>query len=339
MKAGEILFLNRKEVEGLISPDEVLALTETSLQEYAKGTTVNPIKLSLSCHPYHDGHINSMPSYMQLGDVAGVKVVSVYNSNPRKYGLPTTMGTIILYDPETGLPVSIMDGTYITDQRTGAVSGVNAKHLAKKDSESLAIVGAGIQGYTSMEMTLKTMPNIKTVMACDLSEERCNTFMEKGKAAYPHINFTRCTDHRDALKACDIIIYATSAPRPLLENAESIKPGTTVITVCELLTPKAVKMFDGWYVDFAECALDRYNDGGRQSAEACGYEWQDLTMDLITGEIGDVAIGKVPGRSSDEQKILAGAVGMSVEDVIVAKAVYDAAVAKGVGQILDLQCL
>ena len=249
MKNGQVLFLSRNEVAKYINEAEALELTEKSIEEFALGNTNNPSKLILPCFPYHNGHINSMPSYMKYGDVAGVKVVSVYNDNPKKYGLPTTIGTIILYDPETGMPKAIMDGTLITDLRTGAVSGINAKYLARKDSESLCIVGAGVQGYTSMEMILRTMPGIRKVIACDLSPARRQEFIDKGMAAYPDVAFSGIDDHREALKTTDIVVYATSADLPLLENGE-VGEGVTVITVCELLTRKAVGMFDHWFVDF-----------------------------------------------------------------------------------------
>lgn len=339
MNTGKILFLNKNEVKKIISPAEALKLTEVALQEYARGSTINPIKLSMSIHPYHDGHINSMPSYMQLGDIAGVKIVSVYNNNSQKYGLPTTLGTIILYDSETGLPVCIMDGTQITDLRTGAVSGINAKYFARKDSNSLAVIGAGMQGYTSMQMTLSTLSGIQDVIVCDLDESRCKRFIKLASEEFPKHRFSMCSDHRQALMQTDVVIYATSAPRPLLNNVDVIKPGSTVICVCELLTRRAVSLFDMWYVDFAECALDRYNDGGRHSAKMYGDTWEDLTEELITGEIGKVTVGEVPGRKNDQQRILASAVGMSVEDVIIAKEVYDTAVSEKIGKILDFQCL
>lgn len=96
MKPGEILFLSKNEVGKFIDQKEVLELTEKALSEFSLGNTINPSKLVLPTNPYHNGHINSMPSYMRFGDAAGVKVVSVYNDNPKKYGLPTTIGTILL---------------------------------------------------------------------------------------------------------------------------------------------------------------------------------------------------------------------------------------------------
>ena len=338
MKEGEILFLSKDEVRRFITADEALELSEKALEEFSLGNANNPSKLVLPCYPYHNGHINSMPSYMKYGDVAGVKIVSVYNDNPKTYHLPTTIGTIILFDPDTGMPKAIMDGTLITDLRTGAVSGVNAKHLARKDSKTLAIIGSGVQGYTSMQMVLKAVPGIEEVVGCNTFAPHLEKFIADGKAEYPHLTFSGCTDYREAMKGADIAVYATSADVPLLENAE-VDEGCTVITVCELLTKKAVGMFDKWFVDFDECALERYNDGGRMSAEARGLVWEDLTMDDVTGETGDVITGKVPGRTDDRQKILAGAVGMSVEDVICADLVFKRAMEAGAGRIMDLECL
>ncbi|MBR3260280.1 MAG: ornithine cyclodeaminase family protein [Firmicutes bacterium] len=338
MKPGEILFLNRNEVAQFITPAEVLELTEKALVEFSLGNAINPSKLILPTNPYHNGHINSMPSYMQYGDVAGVKVVSVYNDNKKKYGLPTTIGTIILYDPETGMPKCIMDGTYITDQRTGAVSGVNAKYLARNNSETLAIIGAGVTGYTSMQMILMALPGIKEVVVCNRTASRRDAFIEKAQAAYPDMKFRGIEDHKVALQECDIVVYATTGDIPLVQYGEPAE-GVTVITVCEFLTKKAIWHFDHWFADFAECAIERYNDGGRMGAEILGFEWEDFDLDDISGEIGDVITGKLPGRTDDKEKILAGAVGISVEDVICAEHVFKKAMEAGAGIILDLQNL
>ena len=336
MKQGQILFLNEKEVKQLITAPKALELVEGVFRAWAEGRTVNPVKLSLQIAPYHEGHINSMPSYIEPGDLCGVKVVSVHQNNTKNYGLPTTLGTIILHDPETGLPYCIMGGTHVTDLRTGAVSGVMAKYLAKPDSKVLAVVGAGAQGYTSMEMTMLALPEIQEVRVCDLSAQRMEAFAERGAAEFPQARFVCCGSNDQALEGADVVIYATSASVPLLEGSE-IQPGTTVVCVSEKLTPKTIAMFDGWYVDFTECAIERYNADGRHAAELAGRTYEDLTVDMVTGEIGDILIGKLPGRTDPSQRMLAASVGMSIEDVICAREVYENAIAQGLGTVLDFQ--
>ena len=336
MKRGQILFLNEQEVKELITAPQALELVETVFRYWSEGKTVNPVKLSLQIAPYHEGHINSMPSYIEPGDLCGVKVVSVHQNNMRSYGIPTTLGTIILHDPETGLPYCIMGGTHITDLRTGAVSGIMAKYLARKDSSVLAVIGAGAQGFTSMEMTVLALGGIREVRVCDLSEERAESFLDRAAALFPDLTFHRSRDHAEAIDGADVILYAASASAPILEGSD-VPEGAAVICVSEKLTPKTIAMFDGWYVDFAECAIERYNADGRHAAELIGKPYEDLTLDMVTGEIGDIIVGKQIGRTNDKQRLLAASVGMSIEDVICAHAVFEAAEKRGAGRVLDFQ--
>lgn len=336
MQQGNIRFINEKEVTQLITAPEVFDLVEDVLKTYAKGEAVNPVKLSLQIYPYHEGHINSMPSYIKPGDLAGVKVVSVHQDNPKNYGLPTTLGTIILHNPDNGLPYAIMGGTQITNLRTGAVSGVKAKWLARPDSRVLCVIGAGAQGFASMEMVLLAMKEIEEIRICDLNLERCEKIIAQAKALYPNMKYVACSDSSTATDGADIVLYATSASVPLLEGAK-LSDGVTVICVSEKLTPKAIARFDGFYVDFTACAIERYNADGRHTAEKLGLPYEDLTEEMVTGEIGDVMIGKTVGRTDAKQKILTAAVGMSIEDVIVAHAVYEAAVRENVGVELPFQ--
>ena len=196
MKQGQVRILNEQQVQQLITAPQTLELIETVFRYWAEGKTVNPVKLSLQIAPYHEGHINSMPSYIEPGDLCGVKVVSVFQDNMRDHQLPTTLGTIILHDPQTGLPYSIMGGTHITDLRTGAVSGVMAKYLAKQNSRVLSVVGAGAQGFTSMEMTMLAIGTIEQVRVCDLSEDRVRSFIEKAKGRFPQGNVFAVQEQR-----------------------------------------------------------------------------------------------------------------------------------------------
>lgn len=329
------LFLNRRDIIKLITHNEVLSLVETALKEYAQGKAVNPSKLSLPVYPYHEGHINSMPSYLVNEDIAGVKVVSVYSQNPSCHNLPTTLGTIVLNDAETGFPCAVMDGTYITDVRTGAVSGINAKYFARGNSSRLLIIGAGAQGFTSMQMTLLTLPQISRVTVCDLSQKQAHDFIQRAQDIYPHIKFGTTMNGRQAIMDTDITILATSSARPIIA-AYDIPLGATVICVSEIITPTTVSKFDSWFVDFTECAIERYNADGAHGSALQGMTWTPLTKDLVSGDIGDVIAGKMHGRVSQEQKILVGAVGMSIEDIMVAHHVFKAAQENGIGLNLEL---
>lgn len=139
LKKQELLYLSDAQVESLVPEEKVLELTEESFRQYALGNAVNPIKLHLPIYPDYEGYINSMPAYLRKLKIAGAKLVSVYRDNPSRFQLPSTIGTVVLHEPETGKPYAVMGGTYITSARTGAVMGVMAKYTARKDSKVLTV--------------------------------------------------------------------------------------------------------------------------------------------------------------------------------------------------------
>jgi len=336
MEAGKVLFLNEKEIKQLISAEQVLKLAETALKDYAKGDSVNPVKLHLPYYPVYEGYLNSMPSFIKSSNLSGVKLVTVHKNNALQYNLPVTMATIVLNEPKTGMPYAILGGTYITGMRTGAVAGVTAKYTAKKNSKVLTIVGAGAQGMTSMQMVVLAMKSIEEVRVLDIYPENQEHFITKTKEMFPNINYVAYTDRQEAFHGSDIIVLATTADKSLLEGLELDK-GITVICVNERLTPKAIGMFDRWIVDFTECVIERFNSGSKRSAEINGDKYESLTKAMVTGEIGDVIIGKTVGRANNEQKVLAASVGMSIVDVTVARAAYDTAIKNHIGLVLPFQ--
>jgi len=340
MQQGQILFLNEKEIESILSNEKTLEIVDSVFKAHAKGNVVNPVKLHLPVYPHHEGYINSMPSYNKETEATGIKVVSVYHDNVKKYGILTTLGTIILHDPETGMPYAIMGGTHITNMRTGAAAGLKARYLAKKDSKVLAIIGAGAQGFSSMVMTLTAMGpgTIEEVHVSDLNPERRSQFIEKAKALYPELRYVSSPSNDEAMKGADVALFCAAAPVPLLESCV-VEDGVTVICVNEILTPKTIARFDRFYTDFTDCVLERFNSIGQYNAKLRGETYEDLTEEMVTAEIGKVMIGEIPGRLSDRDKLLTIDVGMSIEDVGVARYVYEQAMEKGIGRMLDFQNL
>jgi len=335
MEKGKILFINEKEIKSLLEPYKVLGLVEFSLLNHAKGNSVNPVKLHLPIYPDYDGYINSMPSYIRNKKQAGVKIVSVHKKNPITKGLPSTLGTIILHHPETGMPFSIMDGTTITAMRTGAVVGISAKYLAKKDSKVLTIIGAGAQGFTSFLMTVTALDKIEEVRVVDIKSEVRKKFIENAKKEFSHIKYVEIEDIQEACNGADIVVSATTSKKNLLVDID-LEPGTTVIEVSGKLSIEYIKKYDKFIADFAVCLMERVNQSGRFAAQQEGVEYIDISPELVDGEIGDVIIGKTAGRSNDKEVILSKSVGMSVEDITVAYEAYEQAIKRKVGVVLDL---
>lgn len=335
MEIGKLLLINEKEVQTLLTPQKVLNLVESSLKDFANGESINPSKLHLPMYPVYDGYINSMPSYIKNLNVSGIKLVSVYHSNKIKHGIPTTIGVIVLFNPETGVPFSIIDGTYITAMPTGAVVGITAKYLARKNSKVLTIIGAGAQGFTSFIMTAHSMEHIKEVRVVDINPEAKKTFINKASKQFPKIEYNEENDIQTACTGADIIVSATTAKESVLLNT-TLNQGTTVIGVSERLTSEFIGKFDKFIVDFAECLMERHNQQGRYAAQIEGKTYTDMPVSLVDGEIGDIIIGKIVGRLNDSETILFSSIGMSVEDISVAYDVYNSAIKKGLGLKAEL---
>jgi len=162
-----ILILGRRQTEEFLSVGEAVVAVEHAFKLKAQGRAIMPPKLYLDMLEF-GGDFRAMPAY--IDGIAGLKWVSGYPDNHR-YNLPTVMATIILCDPETGRPLVIMSGEYITNIRTGAAGGVAVKYLARSDSTVVGMIGAGIQARTQLLAIIEVLPSIKEVKVFDLRKE------------------------------------------------------------------------------------------------------------------------------------------------------------------------
>ncbi len=334
LKDFEILFLNDKQIEELVPSKKVFELTETSLAEYAAGNAVNPVKLHLPIYPDYEGYINSMPAYLKRLKIAGAKIVSVYRDNIKLFKLPSTIGTVLLHNPESGMPYAIMNGTYITAARTGAVMGVMAKYTVRNNAKSLTIIGAGAQGFSAFIMISLAVPSIEEIRVVDIKAEAQDNFIAMAKAAFPDKTYVKYNSIQEACKNCDIILAAATSDKPLLANINFAK-GSTVLIIEEDFGNTFIEKFDKFVGDFRECLIERINDDAKHHFELTGELVDELTEDSVTAEIGDIIIGKTKGRTSDDEIILAASVGMGIQDIIVGKEAYDRAVEQGIGIVID----
>jgi len=335
---GKILVINEALVNELLSNEEALELTDKALRDFAAGVVVNPVKLHLPLYPDVDGYINSMPTYHTITKDCGMKFVSVFHDNVKEYGVPCTMGTVILNDWETGMPYAIVDGTQVTNARTGAAAGLKVKYFAKKDAHIMTVVGAGAQGYAGFVMAMTaTGTKFDEIRVSDIRQETIDKFIEKAKIAYPNVKFTGYTDNAAAVKGTDVIMVAATAPFSLVEQFD-IEDGMLVVIISDTLTSKAIEKFDKFYADFPECAIERFNQIGRTAAAQHGWEYKDITIDTVTDIVGKVMSAENP-RTSEKDKILTLDVGIGIEDVSVARYVYRKAVEQDKGVVLDFQSL
>lgn len=333
MKTGEILVVNQKETKSVLDMPTVLSNVETALKENAEGLCVNPVKLHLPLRPEIEGYLNSMPAYMKGQHLLGAKLVTVFKHN-REYGLPVTMGTVVLHHPETGLPYAVVDGTYVTAIRTGAAAGVAAKYLHKTGAHVGLSIGAGAQGYMGARAMLTAVPAIDELRVAEVNPDTMKVFSDSILEEFPNVKIVPFTDYKEALPGAEIITVATTSPVPLLRGIK-VDKGATVLLIAENMDNEDLKAYDRCVMDFPECFCERINQELEANRKATGETYNVLDPATANATLGQVIAGLAKGRENDDQTVVCCFVGMGIEDIMVAKTVFDRAQEKGLGTVLD----
>jgi ornithine cyclodeaminase/alanine dehydrogenase-like protein (mu-crystallin family) len=328
-----MLVLNRSEVRELVPMPEAIALMKTAFAELSAGRTVSPLRTVISLED-RAGDALFMPALVPAMDALGLKTVSVFRRNPER-GLPVIHAIVGLVDPETGQPLAIMDGTYLTALRTGAVSGAAADVLARPESRVLAAIGAGAQGVTQIAAVCAIRP-IERVIAVDVNEGALSRLRETLEREWPGIaeRLETTTDAGAAVRQADVICTATTSTTPVFRD-EDVRPGTHISAV-GAYTPEMQEL-PAETVARATVVVD--------AVEAALAEAGDLIIPLNEGrvtrdhfarELGMVVSGNAPGRTSDEEVTLFKSVGNAVQDVVVAKRAVERARERGIGTEIEL---
>jgi alanine dehydrogenase len=328
-----MLVLTRSQVRELVPMPDAIELMKMAFAELSAGRTVSPLRTVIP-NPEQEGDALFMPPYVPAMDALGLKTVSVFRRNPDR-GLPVIHAIVGLVDPETGEPLAIMDGTYLTALRTGAVSGAAADLLARRDSRVLAAIGAGAQGITQIAAVCAVRA-IERVIAVDVNEPALDRLRESLRNDWPEIEprLETTTDSAAALREGDIICTATTSRVPVFRD-EDVRPGTHISAV-GAYTPEMQEL-PAETVARATVVVD--------AIDAALAEAGDLIIPLRDGlvsrqhfsrEIGMVASGSTPGRTSADEITLFKSVGNAVQDVVVAKRAVDRARERGIGTDISL---
>jgi ornithine cyclodeaminase/alanine dehydrogenase len=314
------LILTAKDLRSLYTVELGLSAVERAFTAHGRGEALMPPKVYLSL-PKYDGDFRAMPAF--LDGAAGVKWVNAHPRNPEKHQLPTVRALYILSDPDTASPLAILDGTLLTAWRTGAAGGVASKFLAKKNPRTLGLVGCGVQARVLIDAHRAIYGELELLLA-DASEAAAKALQaEKGG---------RVVSLQEASGA-DIVCTSTPVRSPVVKR-EWIRPGAHINAMGadapgkQELDPRI--LVDGRvFIDDAEQA--------HHSGEV-NVPLHDGVMreEQIAGMLGEVVAGKKPGRTSPNDITLFDSTGLALQDVALARALYDAARTKGVGQELDI---
>ena len=323
------LLLKQSEIKQLIDMKEVIESVETAYSVHADRKVQMPAKKYLFFKKYH-GDLRIMPCFIKSMDEAGVKCVNVHPNNPLEHDLPTVMGVIELFDPETGFPISVMDGTWITNMRTGAAAGVGTKYLARKNSTKLGIIGAGKQAFTQL-MALKEVMNIESAKVfCRTCSSREN-FAKLANEKFG-LNVKAVATAKEAVKNVDVIVTVTPANKPILKS-EWISEGTH-INAMGADAPGKQELESGLLKKsriFIDCWEQARHSGEINVPVAEGL----IIREDINAKIGDVIIGKSNGRVSDEDITIFDSTGLAVQDVVTAWKVYQKALEIDIGSNIN----
>jgi len=325
MSEKKLLYLSQADVAavGLTMADVIEAL-ELAFGEKGEGRVEMPPKPGI--HPgASDNFIHAMPAYIPALGSAGVKWVSGFPGNQQR-GLPYITGLLILNDPQTGLPLSVMDCTWITAMRTGAATAVAARVLARPESSVVGILGCGVQGRSNLE-ALNVLFPLQRVMAYDLDAGAARRYAEEMQARLG-LEVRAVETPREAVSGCDIVVTAG----PILK-----KPHATIQAgwLDEGAFASLVD-FDSYWHPAAMHEADKFCTDDvpqlRHYQEA-GY-FQDIPA--VYADLGELVAGQKPGRQTAAERTMTANLGLALDDMAVAPLIYRRAVEKRIGTWLAL---
>lgn len=309
MREENALIIGEATVRKYLTPEDVIDCVEKTWRWYGEGKVVMPNKITTDMSGMGiPGWFNAMPAYIAPMDVAGIKVVGGYDGN-KALGLPYIKANLLVTDSRTGVLRALIAGDYINDLRTGAQPAIAARLLASS-TDTVTIIGTGLQGYTSLLCMSKVL-SMKEVRLSDISEAAMDAFIARFPADVP-FRFVKCASREAACRGADVIITVTNANADLVEEPW-VKEGALVMTMGSFreTAPDVVLKADKRAVDQVGQSLHRGNV--KELAEA-----GKITVDSFEIVVPDVLAGKTPGRTDPKDRIYMQIIGTGMLDVAAA---------------------
>lgn len=328
-----MLVLTRPDVEALLDLDTLIDALAAAMADLSAGRASVPERVA-ALVPEHDAFLAAMPGYVPSSGVLMSKLVSLFPHNASS-GLPTHQAVIAAFDPATGAPAALLDGTAITAARTGACSALSARLLAREDAAVLAILGTGVQARSHARAMCRVRPirliriaGRDPVKAAELAAELSGTLPVTAEAV---------PTYRDALDGADIACAATHAAEPVIRRSW-LSPGVHITSVGYNPAGREIdnETVAGALVcvESRQAALAPFPAGSNDLL--IPIQEGIITADHVHAELGELVAGRKPGRSTREQITLYKSVGIAVQDAAATALVITAARARGAGQHIAL---
>jgi ornithine cyclodeaminase/thiomorpholine-carboxylate dehydrogenase len=314
----DILMINETEIHRLLDPDALLDALAEGFKALSEGHVDAPKRIGVSTPD--TGFLLAMPAYQQGREVT-VKLVSVFHGNER-LGIPSHQALICLFDPQTGTPLSVMDGTYITALRTAGAAALSTRMLARKDARVLAIIGTGVQGRSHLTMLPRVRPFSEIRIASRHSENAAQLAATDSRAR-------AAETAEEAVRGADVVCLCTSASSPVI-SLDWLEPGMHITSVG--YNPPGGELEPNVIAHsrlFVETRM-----AFEQPPAGCG-ELAGFDPSFGT-ELGEVLLGQSLGRQSKDELTVYKAMGHACEDMAAASLVYHRARQDSVGRIVAL---
>ncbi len=328
------LLLTDKEIKPLLSIEEAMKAVEKAFEEKGLGYAQMPPKPYLFFKKY-EGDLRVMPSYLERIDVSAVKVVNSHPNNPSLYGLPTVMATIILIDPRNGAPLAVMGGAYITAMRTGAAGGIAAKHLARKDSKVIGLVGAGAQARTQLAALVSLYKELEEVRVWSRTKNTMETFTFEMKELHgEEVTRIYTVDSvKKSVEGSDIVVTTTPSRKSIVSD-EWVSEGTHFN--CIGADAPGKEEIDHAILKRAKIVVDDWEQSSHGGEINVPLAKGLIKKEDVWGDICEIAAGLKAGRVSRDEVTVFTSTGMAIQDAVTAKIVYEKAISQNVGQFIQL---
>ena len=334
-KGSEILILKESDISSMITMSDIIEADKEALSIYSSQKSNIPLRSNLDI-PEYKGQCLFMNGYAAPAKALGVKIVSVYPENINK-NLTSVPATMVLVDAETGMVNSLLDGTYLTRLRTGAISGLATDILSRKDSKIFALFGTGGQAITQLEAVL-TVRKIEEVRVFDVFKERAQEFAKKMTEIFGkkfNVKIIAAENSDKAVENADIITTVTTSKKPVFD-ANKVKKNVHINGVGSY-TPEMQEIPGDILVKANKIFVDTRDGAINESGDLIKPIQSGLiNKEKINGELGEVINGLMKGRENDDEMTFFKTTGSAVLDLVAAQKIYEMAKARKVGQMVDL---
>lgn len=329
----KIRVLNSEDLKKLLDIRDVIPAVETAYEQYSRGEAE---LFPVIAHEFESGlrEMDIKSGFLSRTGLAGLKVIGYVADNPDKRRIPAVSGLVMVLSIETGRPVGILDGMVITEIRTGAAGAVGARHLARKGSREVLIVGPGAQGRAQLHGLMKVLSGIEVVRIAGRDPEKLSRFVNEMSSLYPGVSLSavRMEDIQGAVSSSDVIVTCTPAHEPYIMK-DWVRPGTHINAIGADFSGKQELDEDLLPLSrlVADSKAQTLEIGEMQTAFRKG-----LVRESDVIEIGSVISGDVVGRRSEEEITVFDSTGMALQDIVTANLALVRAIERGIGSLVTM---